>query len=153
MLKKTITYEDYDGTVLTEDFYFHLSKAELVELEVAQKGGLAEKMKQIVESEDGAKIIATFKEIILTSYGIRSEDGKRFIKSEDIRNQFAQTQAYSALFMELSTDANAAAEFIEGIIPAGLAKEIEKSADSEVKKLKDPTSMSKEELLELLNKK
>lgn len=146
MLKKSITYEDYDGEVLTEDFYFHLSKAELVELEVAEKGGLAKKLQDIVSSEDGAQIIAVFKDIILASYGVKSEDGKRFIKSDDIRNGFAQTDAYSTLFMELATDAKAAAEFVNGIVPKSLSKDIGSVSG------KDITEMSREELLAALNK-
>lgn len=147
MLKKTITYEDYNGKVLTEDFYFNLSKSELIELEVAEKGGLAKKLQEIVASEDGAQIIAVFKELILTAYGIKSEDGKRFIKSEDLRDGFSQTDAYSTLFMELATDAKAAAEFVNGIVPKALSKTIEEIAP------KDISEMSREELLAALNQK
>lgn len=153
MLKKSITYEDYNGNSITEDFYFNLNKAELVALELSEKGGLANKMKEIVETEDGALIIATFKELVLTAYGIKSEDGKRFIKSEDLRLAFSQTEAYSELFIELATDAKAAAEFINGVVPAGLAAEAEKATSELVAQGKDPSTMSKEELLELLNKK
>ena len=82
MLKKTITYEDFNGDKVSEDFFFHLSKAELVELELSHKGGLSEALKRIVESEDGKAIIAEFKNIILSSYGQRSDDGKRFVKNQ-----------------------------------------------------------------------
>lgn len=122
MLKKTITYEDYNGKTVTEDFYFNLTQAELIEMELNEKGGLAAMLKRIVESEDGAKIIATFKSIILRAYGVKSEDGRRFVKSQELCDEFAQTPAYSVLFMELATDANTAAEFVKGIVPtAGIA--------------------------------
>lgn len=123
MLKKTIKYTDFNDQEVEEDFYFHLSKAELVELELSTQGGLSESLKQIVASEDGKRIIEEFKKIILTSYGKRSEDGRRFIKNQELRDEFESTEAYSALFMELVTDTQAAIEFINGIIPAGLAEE------------------------------
>lgn len=152
MLKKTITYEDYNGETLTEDFYFNLNKAELIALELTEKGGLANKMKEIVESEDGAQIIATFKELILTAYGIKSEDGKRFIKSEDLRMAFEQTEAFSELFIELATNAKSAAEFVNGVVPASLAAEVDKATAELAVQGKDPSAMSKEELLELISK-
>ncbi len=123
MLKKTITYEDFNGDTVSEDFFFHLSKAELVELELSHDGGLAESLKRIVEAEDGKAIIAEFKNIILSSYGTRSADGRRFMKSQTIRDEFESTEAYSSLFMELVTDADAAIEFVNGIIPKDMAEE------------------------------
>lgn len=123
MLKKSITYDDFDGGTFTEDFYFNLSKAELVELELSHKGGLSDSLKKIVASEDGAQIISEFKNIILKSYGKRSEDGKRFIKNQQLRDEFESTEAYSVLFIELVTDADAAADFVKGIMPQGLVDE------------------------------
>lgn len=123
MLKKTITYVDFNGDEVSEDFFFHLSKAELVELELSHEGGLTEQLKRIVEAEDGKAIVAEFKNIILGSYGERSPDGKRFIKNQTIRDEFESTEAYSTLFMELVTDAEKAAEFVQGIIPKDLSEE------------------------------
>jgi hypothetical protein len=120
MLKKSITYDDYVGTTVTEDFFFNLSKAELVELELSHKDGLSASLQKIVASEDGAEIIKEFKNIILKSYGEKSEDGRRFIKNQHLRDEFESTEAYSVLFMELVTDAEAAAAFIRGIMPQGL---------------------------------
>lgn len=128
MLKKTITYEDFNGDTVSEDFFFHLSKAELVELELSHRGGLSEAMKRIVAAEDGKQIIAEFKNIIRRSYGKRSDDGRRFIKSEEISDEFESSEAYSVLFMEILTDTGAAVEFINGVIPAGLAEEAAKLA-------------------------
>ena len=117
MLKKSITYETYSGERITEDFYFNLTKAELVELEMGHKGGLSEALKKIVESEDGKAIISEFKNIILKSYGVKSEDGRHFVKNNQLRQEFESTEAYSVLFMELVTDAEAAAEFVRMVIP------------------------------------
>ena len=117
MLKKTITYNDYNGVERTEDFYFNLTKAELMEMEIGTTGGMADMIKRIVDAKDAPAIIKIFKELVLKAYGEKSADGKRFVKSEEISNGFAQTEAYSQLFMELATDADAAAAFVNGIIP------------------------------------
>jgi hypothetical protein len=123
VLKKTITYEDFNGETISEDFFFHLSKAELVELEMSHKGGLSESMKRIIAAEDNASLIKEFKNLILSAYGKRSDDGRQFIKNQELRDEFVSTEAYSALFMELVTDTNAAIEFVQGVIPKGLADE------------------------------
>lgn len=128
MLKKTITYTNFNDEEISEDFFFHLSKAELVELELSYKGGLQETIKRIVDAEDGKAIIAEFKNIILSSYGQRSPDGRRFIKNQMLRDEFESTEAYSTLFMELVTDADKAAEFVRGVIPQDLAEEAAKIA-------------------------
>lgn len=118
MLKLTRTYSDYNGGTRTEDFYFNLTQAEITEMEVSVDGGLVEMINRIVAAQDGKQIIALFKDIILRAYGEKSPDGKRFIKTQELRDAFAQTEAYSDLFMELATDSNAAANFVNGIIPA-----------------------------------
>lgn len=118
MLKKTITYTDYNGTERTEDFYFNLSKAELMEMELSTTGGLAEMIQKIVAAQDSPAIIKIFKDLVLKAYGEKSLDGKRFVKSEEISKGFAQTEAYSILFMELANNADAAADFVNGIVPA-----------------------------------
>lgn len=118
MLKKTITYTDYNGSERTEDFYFNLTKAEVMEMELSTAGGLAEQITRIVNAKDAPAIIAIFKDLVLRAYGEKSADGKRFIKSEEIKTGFSQTEAYSQLFMELATDADAAAAFVNGIVPA-----------------------------------
>lgn len=117
MLKKTITYTDYNGTTRKEDFYFNLTQAEVTELEVSVEGGLVEMINRIVAAQNGKVIIETFKDIILRAYGEKSPDGRRFIKNQEVRDAFAQTEAYSKLFMELATDAKAASEFVNGIVP------------------------------------
>lgn len=130
MLKKTITYTDYNLNERTEDFYFNLTQAEVTEMEVSVEGGLVEMINRIVAAQDGKQIIETFKDIILRSYGQKSADGRRFIKTQEIRDAFVQTEAYSKLFMELATDAKAASEFVNGIVPpkAEAVKPAEQSA-------------------------
>ena len=117
MLKKTITYTDYNDVERTEDFYFNLTKAELMEMEMGAVGGLSGMIEKIVSANDAPAIIKVFKELVLKAYGDKSADGKRFIKSKKISHAFSQTEAYSQLFMELATDADAASKFVNGIAP------------------------------------
>lgn len=117
MLKKTITYKDFDDTDRTEDFYFNLTQAEVLELEMGTTGGLSKQLETIIKTQDSKRIIETFKEIILKAYGEKSPDGRRFIKSEELSTAFSQTGAYSILFMELATKEDAAIAFVNGIIP------------------------------------
>lgn len=117
MLKKTITYTDYNENERTEDFYFNLTKAEVMEMEMSTSGGLAETITKIIAAQDAPSIIKIFKDLVLKAYGEKSPDGKRFIKSEELSAAFSQTEAYSQLFMELATDADSAAAFVNGIIP------------------------------------
>lgn len=128
MLKKTITFTDYNGTERTEDFHFNLTKAEVMEMEMSTTGGLAEMIQKIVAEQDAPKIIKVFKDLILKAYGEKSADGKRFIKSDELAQAFSQTEAYSILFMELATDADAAAKFINGIVPADVSQQAAASA-------------------------
>lgn len=120
MLKKTIAYVDYNGNERVEDFYFNLTKAEATEMELSVEGGLTKKLEDIVNSQNNKEIIALFKEIILKAYGEKSQDGKRFIKSEELSEAFSQTEAFSELFMELALDEKAAADFVNGILPANI---------------------------------
>ena len=127
MIKKTVTYTDYNDVERTEDFHFNLSKAELTEMEFEHKGGLTEMIKKIVDESDNVKIMKLFKDIVLRSYGKKSEDGKRFIKDDALRAEFAQTEAYSEIFMELAQDAGAATAFINGVVPKNLRGESAKN--------------------------
>lgn len=128
MLKKTITYNDYNGVSRTEDFYFNLSKAEIMEMEMSTTGGMEQMINKIIAAQDTPAIIKVFKDLILKSYGEKSADGKRFIKNKELTDEFTQTEAYSNLFMELSTDANAAAAFVNAIIPVDVSKQVMQEA-------------------------
>lgn len=130
MLVKEITYVDYDGNKRTEEFYFNLNKSELMEMQLSQSGGMESMLKQIIASRDVPKIIELFKTIILASYGIKSPDGKRFIKSPELTEEFKQTEAYSDLFMLLATDADEASNFINGVIPQDIRSEVQKEISS-----------------------
>lgn len=123
MLEKAIKYTDYNGNERTEKFNFHLTQAELMEMELSFKGGLSETINRIVATQDGPALIKIFKDLILKAYGVKDLDGRRFIKNDAVREEFSQTEAFSQLFMELATDADKAAEFVNGIMPAGVDME------------------------------
>lgn len=124
MFKKTVTYEDYKGNTRTEDFYFNLNKAELVELELSTKGGLTVMMDRIIAAQDNATLFKIFKDLVSKSYGVLSDDGRKFVKNQEVLDDFMQTEAYSIIFSELATNAEAAAEFFNNVIPQNLAKEL-----------------------------
>ena len=117
MIKKTVTYIDYDDVERIEDCYFNLTKAELAEMEMSTSGGMKKMLEQIIQEQDQKKLLEIFKEIFLKSYGKKSPDGRRFIKTPELRQEFEQTEAYSELFTELAFDAKAMAAFVNGIIP------------------------------------
>lgn len=141
MLKKIMTTTDYNGVERTEELYFNLSKAELMEMEMGTTGGLGAMIKKVIAAQDIPSIIKIFKELILKSYGVKSDDGRRFIKNDKLREEFSQTEAYSKLFMELATNSDEAINFVNGIIPADLAKEVAKEKiDNKVEALMEPKS-------------
>lgn len=116
MIKKTVTYTDYDGEERTDDLFFNLSDAEMLELEMSTEGGLDKMIKRIIAAKNTEELIKLFKSMLTLSYGEKSPDGRRFIKSEELTNNFLQTEAYSQLFLELALDAEKASEFVNGIV-------------------------------------
>lgn len=127
MIKWPITYTDFEGNEETEEFRFHLSKSELLEMNLSQSGGMDKMLQRIINTKDTQKIVEVFKDIILRSYGELSDDGRRFVKVKDghrLSDDFAQTPAYDELFMELASDEKKAADFINGIIPKSVADEV-----------------------------
>lgn len=128
MLVKNIKYTDYEGVEREEKFYFNFNRAELVEMELKEEGGLAKMIDKIVAEKDTPRVIELFKVLILGAYGEKSPDGKRFIKSEELSEAFSQTEAYVEMFIELGTDANAGAAFINGVLPSNLVEDVEKQA-------------------------
>lgn len=126
MYSRKVKYEDYDGNQREDECFFNLNKAELLELQMSWDGGLEKVLEKIVAEHDQKRMIEMFKMIMLKSYGQKSLDGKRFIKNAQITEEFTQTEAYSELFMLFATDADAASEFINGIIPKSLVEETKK---------------------------
>ena len=126
MIKKTVTYTDYNDVERTENFYFNLSEAEVMEMEMSTEGGMAESIQKIIDAKDTPSIIRVFKDLVLKAYGVKSDDGRRFMKTKPDGSRYAddfkETEAYSQIFMELATDADAAAKFVNGIVPAKLAQ-------------------------------
>lgn len=120
MYSETIDYVDYNGVARSEKFYFNLTEAEIMELELGTTGGFAEMLQRIVEAKDAPAIMREFKAIIYKSYGKRSDDGRRFIKSAELSDEFMQTEAYSQLFMKLCTDSDAGSKFVNGIMPKSM---------------------------------
>ena len=117
MLKKTITYVDYEGTTRTEDFYFNLTKTEVIKMENSEVGGLTKLLGKIVQAEDQPNIIKYFDIFVASAYGEKSADGRRFIKNKELSEAFFQTPAYDILFQEITTNAKAAVEFVNAIVP------------------------------------
>lgn len=118
MYKKTLTYEDFNGTQRTEDFYFNLTKAELMRLQMGTNGGLDEKLTKIIKAQDVVTLLKEFEDIVLLAYGEKSDDGKRFVKNDEIRENFKASAAYSEIYVELATNSDEASRFITGIMPS-----------------------------------
>ncbi len=128
MIKKTVTYIDFNENERTEDHYFNLTEAELTEMELSLNGGLSQLLEKILQENDHKQIIEYFKKIVLMAYGKKSLDGRQFVKSDEIRQEFASTAAYSEIFMELATDADAASAFVNGIMPRKMSKAVDARA-------------------------
>lgn len=146
MLKRQITYTDFNDQEVTEVFYFNISKPELIELEVEYGGGFTQTIQSIIDAEDAKRLVEEFKRIVLLAYGEKSEDGKRFVKNDKLREDFASHAAYIQLYMELATDSDKASEFVNGIMPADLidGKDQDKPAiqTSTVEEVKDANGLS-----------
>lgn len=127
MLKKTITYTDLNDVVRTEDFYFNLSKTEIVKMQTSTKGGYDAQLKSMAADMDGKKVMEFFEELVKKSYGEKSDDGRRFIKSAELSEAFMQTPAYEALFEELITDDQAAAKFVNAIMPPDILEKVQEA--------------------------
>ena len=133
---ENVEYTDYNGVERKEDFFFNLTKAELLEMEMGIVGGFNAMVQRAIDAQDQPTLIATFKDLLLKSVGVKSADGRRFIKNDEVRADFKETEAYSILFMKYATDAEAASKFINGIVPKDLAQEAQQIAPAARKKIK-----------------
>lgn len=125
MLKKTVTYTDYNGVERTEAFYFHYNEAEILDMEMSTEGGFAERIQKIIDAKDQVSLMQVIKKFVIDAYGVKSEDGKRFIKNETVRTEFLESPAYSQIWMELVVNDEVAADFINNVIPSGMKEKLE----------------------------
>lgn len=133
MYKIPVTYEDFNGVKKSKDFYFHLNKAELMKMQLTEAGGLAESIEKIVAANNIPAIVEVFEKLVLDAYGEKSADGERFEKTPEIRAAFQQHPAYPIIYMDLATDSDKAAKFINGIVPADMAKDAEAAQKAALK--------------------
>lgn len=128
MIKKTLTYKDLNGGERTETFYFHYYESEILEMELSVDGGFAERVKRIIEAKDQPTLIRVIKKFVLDAYGVKSDDGKQFIKNDAVRAQFEQCPAFSDIFMELVLNDKKASDFVNGVVPEGMKERFAKNA-------------------------
>ncbi len=124
MTYETVTYKDWNGVDRKETFYFHFSQAELMEMELSQEGVFSERVKRIIDAKQQSELLQIIKKFVLDAYGVKSDDGRRFMKSDEIRRSFVECPAFSMIFMKLATDTEAASKFINGVVPADMAAQV-----------------------------
>lgn len=117
MIKETIKFENFNGEMIERDYFFHLSRAEVLEMEASKEGGMSTYIQSIINTRDSKAIMGLFTEIVKKSYGEKSNDGMRFVKYPELLEAFVQSEAYSELIMKLCGDADAAAKFVNGVMP------------------------------------
>lgn len=128
MLKKTYTYKDYNDIERTETFYFHFTEAEILDMEMSAEGGFAERVQRIIDAKDQAALMKLIKKFVIDAYGVKSDDGRRFIKNEEVKTAFLECPAFSDIFMDMVTNDELAAEFVNGVIPDTMKKRFAKIA-------------------------
>ena len=128
MYVKEIEYTDFNGVARKEKFYFNLTKAEILDMELGKTGGLTEYIQKIIAAQDTPAVMALFKQLLLKSYGVKSDDGRRFIKNDEVRSEFEQTQAFSDLYMLLALDDDEASKFVNAIVPEDMKVSDEQKA-------------------------
>lgn len=127
MFKKTMTYTDWNGVERTEDVYFNLSKAEILEMQLTTEGGFDNMLERMIKAKDTIALVKLYKQLILKAYGKKSEDGRRFEKSEEITREFIESPLFSDVYMELTLDDEKAQEFVRGIMPADLSRQVDEA--------------------------
>ena len=124
MIKKTVTYKDLNGKERTETFYFHYFESEIMDMEMSEEGGLAERIQRIIDAKDQASLLKVIKKFVVDAYGVKSDDGRRFIKSKEVKDAFVECPAYSKIYMELLTNDELAAEFVNKVVPEDMAAQL-----------------------------
>ena len=132
MIKETIKFTDYNGLARTEDHYFNLTKAELLKMEMSTKGGYGDMVQRLIDAQDMPAVYAIFEELVHKAYGVKSPDGREFIKNDEVRNKFIQSEAYSELIWSLAMDADKAQKFVNGLMPAELIAQLQKEQENAV---------------------
>ena len=126
MIKKTVTYTDYNGEQRTETFYFHYTEAEILDMEMSEEGSFADRIQRIIDAKDKTALMKLIKKFVIDAYGVKSEDGKRFMKNDELKTAFLECPAYSDIFMEMVTNDEIAAEFVNGVIPSTMKERVAK---------------------------
>lgn len=134
MLKKEVTYKDFNGNTVTDVLHFYLSEAQLMRLDAQYPDGLEGAIRGMVEREDKAAIFSLFEDLIALSYGVKSEDGKRFVRSDELQNEFLQSLAYDTLLVDIATSEEAAIAFFQGVTARALGKHLVKEVETAVKR-------------------
>ena len=116
MYKITRKFEDYNGVEKEQDFWFNLSKADILKMELSEEGGMDKRLDKLVKTKDMKEAIRVFEGLLLMAYGVKTDDG-RFVKNDQVRAEFASSAAYSDIYFELATNPEAAQKFVEGVIP------------------------------------
>lgn len=124
MIKKTVTYKDLNGKERTETFYFHYFESEIMDMEMSEEGGLAERIQRIIDAKDQASLLKVIKKFVVDAYGVKSDDGRRFNKSQEVKDAFVECPAYSKIYMELLTNDEMAAEFVNKVVPEDMADQL-----------------------------
>ena len=124
MIKKTVTYKDLNGKERTEAFYFHYFESEIMDMEMSEEGGLAERIQRIIDAKDQASLLKVIKKFVIDAYGVKSDDGRRFNKSQEVKDAFVECPAYSKIYMELLTNDELAAEFVNKVVPEDMAAQL-----------------------------
>lgn len=124
MIKKTVTYKDLNGKERTETFYFHYFESEIMDMEMSEEGGLAERIQRIIDAKDQASLLKVIKKFVIDAYGVKSDDGRRFTKSQEVKDAFVECPAYSKIYMELLTNDELAAEFVNKVVPEDMAAKL-----------------------------
>ena len=126
MIKKTVTYTDYNREQRTETFYFHYTEAEILDMEMSEEGSFADRIQRIIDAKDKTALMKLIKKFVIDAYGVKSEDGKRFMKNDELKTAFLECPAYSDIFMEMVTNDEIAAEFVNGVIPSTMKDRVAK---------------------------